>query len=141
MQVWSHPLADARGPAPLLAEGLVVVHARDGVYAFERGSGALVWTAPLARTAQANQSATTMAAATGSDTLVVASRAVVHLLHLSDGSEFWSAEVAPHAKRVEGPIITGGALYVMADGAVLRFDGAAPEVGLLAQRTSPAAPR
>jgi hypothetical protein len=136
VQVWSHPLPDARGPAPLLAAGLVVVHARDGVYAFERGSGAPVWTAPLPRTAPAIQSATTMAAATGSDTLAVVSRNIIHLLHLSDGSEAWSAEVAPHAKRVEGPIIAGGALYVMADGALLRFEGAAPEVGLLAQRTS-----
>jgi hypothetical protein len=77
-----------------------------------------------------------MAAATGSDTLAVVSRGIVHLLHLSDGTESWSAEVAPHAKRVEGPIIAGGALYVMADGAMLRFEGAAAEVGLLAQRTS-----
>ena len=121
--VWSHALPGARGPAPLLAAGLVVVHAGDGVVAFERTSGASVWSAPLPRTAQAVQSATTMAAATGSGTLAVVSGGAVHLLRLADGGETWTAEVAPHARRVEGPVIAGGALYVVADGAMLRFEG------------------
>ena len=73
VQAWSHPVADAQGPAPLLAGGLVVVHAGGGVFAFERGSGTPVWTTPLPRTTHAIQSATTMAAATGSDTLAVIS--------------------------------------------------------------------
>jgi outer membrane protein assembly factor BamB len=121
--VWSHELPGARGPAPLLAEGRVVVHAADGVSAFERASGAPVWSAPLPRTAQAVQSATTMAAATGSGTLAVLSGRAIHLLRLGDGSETWTAEAAPHAKRLEGPVIAGGALYVVADGALLRFEG------------------
>jgi outer membrane protein assembly factor BamB len=122
--VWSHELPNARGPAPLLAAGLVVVHAGNGVFAFERATGAAVWSAPLPRTAQAVQSATTLAAATGSGTLAIVSRSAVHLLQLADGRETWSAEVATHAKRVEGPVIAGGALYVVADGALLRFEGA-----------------
>lgn len=122
--VWSREVADARGPAPLLAAGLVVVHAREGVRAFERATGAPVWSAPLPRTTEAVQSATTMAAATGSGTLVVLSGAAVHVLGLADGAEAWSTEVAPHARRVEGPVLAGGALYVMADGAILRFEGA-----------------
>jgi hypothetical protein len=125
--VWSHELSGARGPAPLLAAGLVVVHARDGVSAFERSSGAAVWSAPLPRSAAAVQSATTMAAATGSGTMVVVSHGSVHLLRLADGGETWSAEVAPHAKRVEGPVIAGGALYLMADGAMMRMEGAKGE--------------
>ena len=125
--VWSHRMPDARGPAPLLAAALVVVHARDGVFAFERSSGDAVWSAPLPRTAQAVQSATTMAAATGSGTLVVVSRSSAHVLRLEDGSESWAAEVAPHARRVEGPVIVDRALYVVADGALLRFEGAAGE--------------
>lgn len=125
--VWSHELPNARGPAPLLAAGLVVVHTSDGVIAFQRTSGVAAWSTPLPRTAQAVQSATTMAAATGSGTLAVVSRGAVHLLRLADGSETWTAEVAPHARRVEGPVIAGGALYVVADGALVRFEGAAGE--------------
>jgi outer membrane protein assembly factor BamB len=124
--VWSREMPGARGPAPLLAGGLVVVHADRGVLAFERAAGTPVWSSPLPRTAEPVQSATTMAAATGSDTLAVVSRGAAHLLRLSDGTESWSGEVAPHAKRVEGPVIAGGALYVVADGALLRFEGAEP---------------
>jgi len=105
----------------------VIVHSRDGVFAFERGSGALTWSAPLPRTASAVQSSTSMAAATGSGTLVVVSRATVHLLRLSDGSEVWGAEPAPHAKRLEGPVIVGKTLYLLADGSIVRLDGSANE--------------
>ncbi len=122
---WSRELADARGPAPLLAADLVVVHARDGVHAFDRGSGAPAWTTSLPRTAQPVQSATTLAAATGSGTLAVLSGREVHLLQLRDGSDVWSFTPAPRARRLEGPVIAGTALYVMADGALLRLDGAA----------------
>ena len=125
--VWSHELPNARGPAPLLAAGLVVVHARGGVLAFERASGAQVWSVPLPRTAQPVQSSTTMAAALGSGTLAVVSGSQVHLLRLDDGSETWAAEVAPHARRVEGPVVAGGALYLVADGSLLRLEGAAQE--------------
>jgi outer membrane protein assembly factor BamB len=125
--VWSHELKDARGPAPVLAAGLVIVHAHDGVFAFERTSGAAVWSAPLPRTAQSLQSSTTMAAATGSGTLAVVSHGAVHLLRLADGSDTWSAEPVPHAKRVEGPVIAGGALYLVADGSLLRLDGSAEQ--------------
>ena len=121
--LWSHELPNARGPAPLLAAGLVVVHTGEGVLAFERASGAPVWSAPLPKTAQAVQSATTMAAAAGSGTLAVLSGRAIHLLRLADGSETWTADAAPHAKRLEGPVIAGGTLYVVADGALLRFEG------------------
>jgi len=124
--VWAHELPNARGSAPLLATGLVVVHGSDGVLAFERSSGAEVWSAALPRTTQAIQSATTMAAATGSGTLVVASGATIHLLQLSDGTERASTVPVPHAKRLEGPVVAGSTLYVMADGAVLRLDGGEP---------------
>jgi outer membrane protein assembly factor BamB len=123
--LWSRELPDARGPAPLLAGGLVIAHGAEGVFAFERTSGTPVWKAALPRTAQAVQSATTLAAATGSGTLAILSGRAVHLLRLADGSETWTADVAPHARRVEGPVIAGGALYLVADGAVLRFEGAA----------------
>ena len=127
MVAWSREVDGARGPAPLLAAGRVVVHARDGLLAFEQESGADAWSSPLSRTAQAVQSATTMAAATGSGTLVVVSGGGLHVLALADGRETWTTRVAPHGRRVEGPVIAGGALYVVADGVVLRFEGVTGE--------------
>jgi outer membrane protein assembly factor BamB len=123
--VWSREQAGARGPAPVLAAGLVVVHAHDGVFAFDRVTGAPAWSAPLPRTAEPVQAATTIAAATGSGTLVALSGGSIHLLDLATGADSWSTEAAPRARRVEGPVIAGGSLYVTVDGAVTRFDSSA----------------
>jgi len=68
-----------------------------------------------------------LAAATGSGTLVVVSGSDLHVLALADGRETWTGPAAPHARRVEGPVIAGGALYVVADGVVVRFEGAGGE--------------
>ncbi|HEY6462239.1 MAG TPA: PQQ-binding-like beta-propeller repeat protein, partial [Polyangiaceae bacterium] len=103
--------------------GRVFVHSREGVQAFERATGESAWSAPLERTADAVQAATTLAAATGSGSLVVVSGHTVHLLRIDDGSETWAGDVGRKAKRVEGPVIAGGNLYVVADGAVVRFEG------------------
>ncbi|HEY8039150.1 MAG TPA: PQQ-binding-like beta-propeller repeat protein [Polyangiaceae bacterium] len=121
--LWARELPDARGPAPVLADGLVIEHTRDAVVAFDAESGAEVWTTALPRTLDAVQSATTLAAALGSGTLVVVSRAAIHLLRLADGSEVWSGAPVAHAMHVEGPAIVGSALYVVADGAVVRLEG------------------
>jgi outer membrane protein assembly factor BamB len=120
--VWAQPMANARGPAPVLAGHLVVVHADDGVAAYDRSTGAHVWSAPLPRTTPAIQSSTTLAAAMGSATLVVVAGTRVHLLRLEDGSESWSDAPVPHARRVEGPVVVGRSLYVVADGRVVRLD-------------------
>ena len=123
--VWSRPQPEARGPAPLLAFGLVVVHAHDGVVALDQATGNPAWSAPVPRTAEAVQAATTLAAATGSGTLVALSGNAIHLLDLATGAESASIPAGPHAHRVEGPVVTGGSLYVMVDGAITRFDGSA----------------
>jgi len=122
---WERETADAHGPAPLLARGMVIVHARKSVTAYDRRTGAPAWSTQLPRTADAVQSATTMAAAEGSGTLVVLSGRTIHLLDLTDGRERSSLEVAPHAKRLEGPVVAGGAVYVVADGMLVRFEDAA----------------
>jgi hypothetical protein len=74
------------------------------------------------------QSATTIAAAAGSETLAVVSGHAIHLLRVVDGAAAATAdspvELGPRAKRVEGPVIAGGALYVVADGSLLRFASA-----------------
>jgi outer membrane protein assembly factor BamB len=51
------------------------------------------------------------------------------VLSLDDGHEVWSAEAAPGAKSVDSPVLAGGALYVVADGAVVRLAGALAEKG------------
>jgi len=121
---WARELPGARGPAPVLARGMVIIHGRTGVTALDRRTGALAWSCPLTRTAEALQSATTMAAAEGSGTLVVVSGRTLNLLDLADGRQTWSVEVSPSAKRVEGPVITGSAVYVVADGTLVRLEGA-----------------
>ena len=62
----------------------------------------------------------------GSGTLVVTSGAKVHLLRIDDGTELWADAPVPHAKRVEGPAVVGRTLYLVADGHVVRLDGAPP---------------
>jgi outer membrane protein assembly factor BamB len=124
---WARPIASARGPAPVLAGHLAVVHTREAVAAFDQTSGEPVWSAPLPKTAPETQSATTLAAALGSGTLVVLSGTQVHLLRLDDGTEAWAAAPLPGAKRLEAPVVAGSSLYLVADGRVLRLDGTARE--------------
>ncbi|HEX8790388.1 MAG TPA: PQQ-binding-like beta-propeller repeat protein [Polyangiaceae bacterium] len=120
---WATELANARGPAPVIADHLVLVHASDGVVAFDAKSGDRVWTAGLPRTAPPVQSSTTLAAAMGSRTLVVVSGARVHVVRLDDGTEIWGDAPIPHAKKLEGPVIVGRTLYLVADARVVRLDG------------------
>jgi outer membrane protein assembly factor BamB len=119
--IWSRELAHARGPAPLLAGPLVVVHGDEGLFAFDRASGDPAWSATLPRTTPAAQGATTLAAALGSGTLVVCAGGMVHVLRLTDGATVWTS--GPLGKAVDSPAIAAGALYVTVDGGVVRLDG------------------
>jgi outer membrane protein assembly factor BamB len=120
---WATELANARGPAPVLAGKFVIVHASDAVVAFEATTGERVWTAGLPRTAPPVQSSTTLAAAMGSRTLVVVSGTRVHVVRLDDGGELWGDAPIPHAKKIEGPVIVGHSVYLVADSRVVRLDG------------------
>jgi hypothetical protein len=122
--LWARELAGARGPAPVLAAGLVVVHGKDAVSAFDAVTGTPAWEAPVARTADPMQSATTIAAALGSGTLLVLSKTTFHVLRLDDGSEVWSGVPIAHARKVEAPVVVGEAVYVVTDGAVARLESA-----------------
>lgn len=127
---WSREMPGSRGPSPVLVGTLVVVHSEAAVVAIDAASGEIAWTALLPRTAPAAQSATTLAAATGSGTLVVCSGARIHVLRLSDGSEVASIDPAPGAStpassrakttRIDSPVIVGEALYVVAGGALVK---------------------
>jgi len=121
---WSEEMPGARGPAPVIAGGLVIVHGERGIAALDVATGQRRWSSPLARTtATPSQSATTMAVALGSGVLAVCAGAQVHVLSLEDGREVWSGDPVPGAKAVDSPVIAGGALYVVADGAVVRLAG------------------
>lgn len=120
---WATELANARGPAPVLADRFVVVHAADAVVAFDAKTGDRVWTAGLPRTALPVQSATTLAAAMGSRTLVVVSGTRVHVVRLDDGAEIWGDAPVPHAKKIDSPVIVGHTVYLVADSRVVRLDG------------------
>jgi outer membrane protein assembly factor BamB len=119
--VWSRQLGRARGQAPVVAGALAIVHADDGVMAFDRATGEPAWSAPIARTTPGTHAVTTLAAALGSGTLVACAGGRVHVLRLNDGSEAWSGEPAPGTKVVDSPAIADGALYVEADGALVRM--------------------
>lgn len=122
--LWASEMADARGPAPVLAGGRVVVHGKAGLVAFDAATGVRLWSAPIARTTEPVQSATTLAAAVGSGTVVALSGASVHLVRLDDGTTAWSGQPVAHARHLEGPVVVGDALFVVADGAIVRLDSA-----------------
>lgn len=113
-EVWSQASPGwARGTAPALSPKLVLVHARDAVRAFDRGSGALAWSAALPRTTPLTQSMTTLAVALGSGTVVVTTEARVVVLRLDDGKEVWSAAVVSGNGAICGsPIVVGKSAYV-----------------------------
>jgi outer membrane protein assembly factor BamB len=119
---WSREVEGARGPAPLLAGALVVVHARSGVYAFDRATGTPAWSVPLVRGAPPDSWSTTIAAAMGSQTLVVLTGDALHVLALSDGAPVWTGSPKPGARSLDSPAIFAESLFVVADGTLLRLD-------------------
>ena len=118
---WSDEMTVARGPAPVIAGGRVMVHGEHGVVALDVATGQRRWSSPLGRTTPVSQGTTTMAVALGSAVLVVCAGGQVHALSLEDGHEEWAGEAAPGAMSVDSPVIAGGGLYVVADGAVVRL--------------------
>ena len=114
---WSVEMAGARGPAPVIAGGSVIVHGEQGITALDAGTGESRWSSPLARTTSTpSQSATTMAVALGSGVVVVCAGRQLHVLGLADGREQWSGEAAVGSGTVDSPVLADRALYVVADG-------------------------
>ena len=118
---WSREVSGARGPAPVLAGKLVIVHGDEGVVAVDAVSGELAWKSSIPRTRSTIGHATSLAAALGSKTLVVTAGGVVHLLRLADGSEQWRGPLGDAGSDVHSPVVVGRALYVVADGELVRF--------------------
>lgn len=127
--VWSETVAWTRGPAPVISEKLVVIHGADGIRAHDRATGKVVWSNAAPRKAAFDVTATTMAVAKGSSTLVVTSGPRVLVLSLDDGAERWSEAIVSGTSQtalggitVESPIVVGRTVYVTSDGALLRLD-------------------
>ena len=115
-KVWSVSLAGGAFPAPVVANGLVIVSTFSGIEAHDAGTGKVTWTSPVqpAITAQYSEA---MCAALGSSTLLVASYDGLHLLSLSNGSEVWHGTVAGAVGTATNPIIvndpaTGPTVYL-----------------------------
>ncbi len=135
---WSKTLTGAPSiQAPVLAAGLVVVAEADGIDAYDPASGSLVWNAPGIDAVQtaftetlntyfdacggadsvSTLADTSLAAATGSNTLVVAATDGVHILSLDDGSAVWAGKVAGTTGPLKNPVILGKTLYAIDAGA------------------------
>jgi outer membrane protein assembly factor BamB len=122
--VWTADVDAARGPSPVVAAGLVVVHEGPAVVAFDAKTGARAWTAGVPRTPSATGSATSLAAALGSGTLIATSGGSVHVLSLRDGHEIASSVPSAGASDVHSPVVVGTSVYVVADGTLVRLDEA-----------------
>jgi hypothetical protein len=133
---WSQPLTAPSVQAPVVANGLVIVATSTDVRAFHADTGAAGWTATgiMAATAvhsfqgafdNCNQSQiafgtlpyTTIAAALGSNSVVVTAKDAVHVLSLADGSDTWHGTPAKATGPLRNPVIVGHTLYAIDTGA------------------------
>ena len=126
--VWSQKLGWARGASPAVAPKVILVHARDGVTAFDRRNGDRVWSTSHPRVTPLVQSLTTLAVAQGSDTVVVTTGNRLAVLKLADGKEVWSdAVITGDGAIASNPIVVGHTVYVavrtlMNMGSLVRLD-------------------
>jgi outer membrane protein assembly factor BamB len=145
--VWSAAVMGAGTQAPVLGSGKVVVATTQAVSAFDAATGKPAWSTPIAGAAaqafnlmfsggcvpgsgqwSGNEfgtavATTTLAAALGSDTLVVTAADGVHVLSLSTGTSTWSGMPAQAMGTVKNPTIVGKTVYVTDSGALLSLQG------------------
>lgn len=103
-KVWSVSLASGAFPAPVIANGLVIVATFSGIEAHDAGTGKVVWTSGV-QPAASGQYSTAMCAALGSGTLLVASYDGLHLLNLATGAEIWHGAVTGAIGTATNPVI------------------------------------
>ncbi|MBV8164239.1 MAG: PQQ-binding-like beta-propeller repeat protein [Candidatus Eremiobacteraeota bacterium] len=113
--VWSTTVTSTSPSPPVLAAGLVIVATTNGIEAHAASSGKLVWTAAVT-VASGSGYSTAMAAALGSNTLLVTAWDGLHLLRLSNGSPVWHGTVAGAGTLVDPVIVNdparGPTVYV-----------------------------
>ena len=136
-KAWSAATMGAGTQAPLLAAGKVIVAGAQGITSFDAKTGTPGWTAPVMGAAaqafnlmfgggcvagsgqwSANEFGTavataTLAAALGSDTLVVTATDGIHLLSLATGMETWKGMPAQAMGSVSNPVVVGNMVYVV----------------------------
>lgn len=147
--VWSESVKGAGAQSPVLANGLVFVGTNSGVATFDPATGTAGWTASLTGAAATLGSlsftgdcagavpayytgsqyqsprarTTTMAAALGSGTLVVAAQDGIHVLSLAGGAAQGGAFVPNGANgALRDPVIVGNRLYVMDQSGLIAID-------------------
>jgi len=102
-QVWSVSLSSTSSAAPVIVNGLVIVSTGNGIEAHNASNGSTAWTASVSSVSYPGY--TGMAAAAGSNTLLVASNQSLYLLRLSNGAEIWHGSVAGAVGAVQNPVI------------------------------------
>lgn len=138
--VWSKTFGSVQvgAQAPVLANDLVIVATTMGVQAFTAKDGTPAWTANVNAPAYAFPSIitngcggnvamggalrTTMAAALGSNTLIVAANDGLHVLSLADGKESSKTSTTDGGfVQLHDPIVVGKTVYVVDDKGVQAF--------------------
>jgi hypothetical protein len=126
---WSADVSGASAQAPVLALGKVITASASGVVAFDAASGQSAWTANVQGAAvalgtltfsggcagnvpQSIHPQTSMAAALGSSTIVVAAFDGLHVLSIADGSEAWKGAVPQASGLARNPVLVGKRVFV-----------------------------
>jgi hypothetical protein len=147
---WSQPLSaiPASMQAPVVANDLVIVATASDVRAFNSATGAPTWTAPgivaavadkadsgpfnncgNVSVAWASMPYSSLAAAIGSNSLVVTAKDSIHVLSLADGSDQWHGTPASVTGPLRNPVLVGHTMYAV--------DLAGASVGKLVALTAP----
>jgi hypothetical protein len=126
---WMATVSGAGSQAPVLAAGRVIVAASAGVIAFDAQTGSPAWTAAMIAATEAPSTIsftggcdglvavggpvlTSMAAALGSNSLVVTARDGIHVLSLADGTDRWHGAIAGSMGSLHDPVPIGNVVYV-----------------------------
>jgi hypothetical protein len=126
---WMATVMGAGTQAPVLAAGRVIVAGSAGVMAFDAATGMPAWTAAMISASEPPTTTsftggcaglvsvggpilTSMAAALGSNTLIVTARDGVHVLSLTDGTDRWHGAIAGAMGAVHDPVPIGNVVYV-----------------------------
>jgi len=125
---WTFKAEPADNTAPLAVQGKVLFRERGGaVVAVWRGEGTLAWRTALSPAEPTDVAwSTTLAAASGSSTLVAIDGKQLAVLGLADGKVIWQGRPASLLGNPHSPVIAGGKLYVIDGSGVAALQCAMP---------------
>lgn len=117
---WTFQAEPGETTAPIVAQGKVIFRDKGGsVVAVRRGEGTLDWKAQLSPPSATDIAwSTSLAAASGSSTMVAVDGKELVVLDLNGGRVEWRGRPASLSGGVHSPVIAGGRVYVT-DGAGL----------------------